>query len=308
MTFQSPWLLLGLLLLPLIAGALRGVRAAPPAGGGGVRGAGRVGVGGAAAARAGAGTRRSLLAGRRDGGADRRAGASAGDRRRAGRAGDDRAGDGPLRLDDGHRRRAVAAGRGARRGRGVPRQGARSACGSAGSCSTIARRRSHRRPPIATSCESARRGDEAERRHGHRRRARHLAGDGAHGARAGGDRAPVRRRLDARPRSAAAGRRGQAAEDPDLHRRARHAVRARCRTATRCRRTRRRCARSRQRSGGQAFTASEADALSAVYEKLGSEVATKKEKREVTAGFAGGAALLLLMGGGLSLKWFRRLL
>jgi Ca-activated chloride channel family protein len=34
----------------------------------------------------------------------------------------------------------------------------------------------------------------------------------------------------------------------------------------------------------------------------------KEEKREVTAGFAGGAALLLLLGGGLSLKWFRRLL
>jgi Ca-activated chloride channel family protein len=63
-----------------------------------------------------------------------------------------------------------------------------------------------------------------------------------------------------------------------------------------------------ERSGGQAFTASEADALSAVYEKLGSEVAMKKERREVTAGFAGGAAILLLMGGGLSLRWFRRLL
>lgn len=62
------------------------------------------------------------------------------------------------------------------------------------------------------------------------------------------------------------------------------------------------------RSGGQAFTASEADALSAVYEKLGSEVAMKKEPREVTAGFAGGAAVLLLLGGGLSLRWFRRLL
>ena len=35
----------------------------------------------------------------------------------------------------------------------------------------------------------------------------------------------------------------------------------------------------------------------------------KKEPREVTAGFAGGAAiLLLLLGGGLSLRWFRRLL
>jgi Ca-activated chloride channel homolog len=63
-----------------------------------------------------------------------------------------------------------------------------------------------------------------------------------------------------------------------------------------------------QRSGGQAFTAADTDALSAVYKKLGSEVAMKKEPREVTAGFAGGAAILLLLGGGLSLRWFRRLL
>jgi Ca-activated chloride channel family protein len=62
------------------------------------------------------------------------------------------------------------------------------------------------------------------------------------------------------------------------------------------------------RSGGRAFTASESGALSAVYEKLGSEVAMKKERREVTAGFAGGAAILLLLGGALSLRWFRRLL
>ncbi len=62
------------------------------------------------------------------------------------------------------------------------------------------------------------------------------------------------------------------------------------------------------RSGGTASTAAEASKLSAVYEKLGSEVAMKKEQREVTAGFAGGAALMLLLGGGLSLRWFRRLI
>jgi Ca-activated chloride channel homolog len=62
------------------------------------------------------------------------------------------------------------------------------------------------------------------------------------------------------------------------------------------------------RSGGQAFTADQASELSAVYEKLGSEVAEKLQKREVTSAFAGGAAVLLLLGGGLSLRWFRRLL
>ena len=82
---------------------------------------------------------------------------------------------------------------------------------------------------------------------------------------------------------------------------------ARCPTATPCRRTRRRCEQIAERSGGTASTASEASKLSAVYEKLGSEVAMKKEQREVTAGFAGGAAILLLLGGGLSLRWFRRL-
>ena len=56
------------------------------------------------------------------------------------------------------------------------------------------------------------------------------------------------------------------------------------------------------------FTADQASQLSAVYQKLGSEITTKLEKREVTSAFAGGAAILLLMGGGLSLRWFRRLL
>ena len=63
-----------------------------------------------------------------------------------------------------------------------------------------------------------------------------------------------------------------------------------------------------ERSGGEAFTAQDADGLSAVYERLGSQVAMKKQPREITGAFAGGAIVLLLAGGGLSLRWFRRLI
>ena len=63
-----------------------------------------------------------------------------------------------------------------------------------------------------------------------------------------------------------------------------------------------------ERSGGQAFTAQDASGLSAVYERLGSQVAMKQEQREITGAFAGGAIVLLLIGGGLSLRWFRRLI
>ena len=56
-------------------------------------------------------------------------------------------------------------------------------------------------------------------------------------------------------------------------------------------------------SGGRAFTAQDADALDSVYETLGSKIGTKKEKREISAGFA--AAGLVLLGGALftSLRW-----
>jgi Ca-activated chloride channel homolog len=60
-------------------------------------------------------------------------------------------------------------------------------------------------------------------------------------------------------------------------------------------------------SGGQTFAAEDAGRLEEVYERLGSQVATKKEKREVTTAFAGGALLLVLGGGALSLLWFGRL-
>ncbi|HTE63706.1 MAG TPA: VWA domain-containing protein [Solirubrobacteraceae bacterium] len=62
------------------------------------------------------------------------------------------------------------------------------------------------------------------------------------------------------------------------------------------------------RSGGQAYTAAESGALRAVYEELGSRVAEKQERREVTGAFAGGAIVLLAAGAAMSLRWFRRLL
>jgi Ca-activated chloride channel family protein len=48
-------------------------------------------------------------------------------------------------------------------------------------------------------------------------------------------------------------------------------------------------------SGGEAFRAEDSDQLDAVYNRLGSQIGTKPEKREVTAAFAGLA--LLMLGG-----------
>ena len=58
---------------------------------------------------------------------------------------------------------------------------------------------------------------------------------------------------------------------------------------------------------GRAFEAEDSDALDTVYERLGSQVATRPEKREISAAFAAGAALFLAGGGMLSLGWFARL-
>jgi Ca-activated chloride channel family protein len=60
-------------------------------------------------------------------------------------------------------------------------------------------------------------------------------------------------------------------------------------------------------SGARTFSADAGDELATVYERLGSQVATRDEQREITAGFAGGAVVLLLIGGALSLRWFGRL-
>jgi Ca-activated chloride channel family protein len=62
-----------------------------------------------------------------------------------------------------------------------------------------------------------------------------------------------------------------------------------------------------QASGGQAFEASDGDQLAAVYERLGSQLGTREETREVTAAFAAGG--ILLLGGALigSVRGFGRL-
>ena len=60
-------------------------------------------------------------------------------------------------------------------------------------------------------------------------------------------------------------------------------------------------------SGARTFNANERDELATVYERLGSQVATREERREVTAAFVGGAAAFLLLGGAMSLRWFGRL-
>ena len=60
-----------------------------------------------------------------------------------------------------------------------------------------------------------------------------------------------------------------------------------------------------QRTGGRFFEVADASRLSAVYEELGSRVGTKETRTEVTAAFAGGGALLLLLASGLSMAWTR---
>jgi Ca-activated chloride channel family protein len=63
-----------------------------------------------------------------------------------------------------------------------------------------------------------------------------------------------------------------------------------------------------QISGGRAYTAETASNLSAVYDSLGSRIGYRKERREVTVAFSGGALALLGVGALLSLHWFRRLI
>ena len=61
-------------------------------------------------------------------------------------------------------------------------------------------------------------------------------------------------------------------------------------------------------SGGRQYEAAEADKVKEIYANLGTRLSSREEKEEVTAAFAGGAIFLLIAAGGLSLRWFGRLI
>jgi Ca-activated chloride channel homolog len=63
-----------------------------------------------------------------------------------------------------------------------------------------------------------------------------------------------------------------------------------------------------QTTGGKAFTASDLKSLDQVYKRLGSQVATEKRPLEVTNLFAGGALGLMVLSAFGSIRWFGRLL
>lgn len=60
-------------------------------------------------------------------------------------------------------------------------------------------------------------------------------------------------------------------------------------------------------SGGRAFAVDQAEELSTVYERLGRQIGTKPEKREITPWFAAGGMVLLVGAAGSGLRRFGRL-
>jgi Ca-activated chloride channel family protein len=61
-------------------------------------------------------------------------------------------------------------------------------------------------------------------------------------------------------------------------------------------------------TGGRYFAAPDAARLESIYSNLGTRLSSKPVEHEVTFAFAGGAVVLLLAGGALSLAWFGRAL
>jgi Ca-activated chloride channel family protein len=61
-------------------------------------------------------------------------------------------------------------------------------------------------------------------------------------------------------------------------------------------------------SGGQAYEAADAQRLSQVYERLGSQLGRKNEPRQISSMFAAAALAFVLAGAALTLRWFGRLI
>lgn len=61
-------------------------------------------------------------------------------------------------------------------------------------------------------------------------------------------------------------------------------------------------------SGGQGYAVQDASHLSSLYQQLGSKLSHRMQKRKIADEFAGGALVLVLLGGGMSLRWFGRLI
>jgi Ca-activated chloride channel family protein len=61
-------------------------------------------------------------------------------------------------------------------------------------------------------------------------------------------------------------------------------------------------------SGGRAFTAETTGGLREIYERLGSQLSHRNEKRQIASAFAGGGLLLLMAGIAMSMRWFGRLI
>ena len=308
MSFQAPLFLLALLAIPLALAALALARRRPdryvvrfPATA--TLGAVLPRDGRAARAADAAAVPRARRAGAR-------AGAAGGDRRRAERARVGDARDRHVGLDERDRRRAVAAGRRQGRGRALPRRGARPAARRA---RRLRRRHAHTscaRPPTTPRC--ARRSTACSAEGGT------ATGDALTGAlEALGERGETRRR----PRSCCS----PTARRPDRARSRRGGPRARaagvpvstvalgtpdgslsCPTAASSgsRPTPESLREIAQVSGGRAYAAEDAGALEQVYEDLGSQIGTRPEQREITAGVAGAGVLLLL--GALGTGWRRR--
>ena len=62
-----------------------------------------------------------------------------------------------------------------------------------------------------------------------------------------------------------------------------------------------------QASHGRSFTAQDAGALASIYNRLGTRLASRPTKRDITAAFAGAGLALLLIATVASLRWRARL-